>query len=306
MSGSLSYNNIIVTKNLNFRYGSFHALKNVNLEVPRGSIYGFLGPNGAGKTTMIKVILGLLHTPKGSVDLFELEFQSNRVALLERTGAMVETPSLYPALSGFENVDLVRKIRGLDKSESWKVIDTVGMRKDASRKAGQYSTGMRQRLALAIALLGNPELLILDEPMNGLDPSGIIEIREFLLRLNKEKGITVFISSHILSEIEKMATHIGIINNGILKFQGKYTDLSARFTARSVRFNTGNNAESRQVISEAGISSEMTKDGLLLRVSDEKEVAIAVKAITGRGIDIYEVVPLGNDLEDIFIDVINN
>lgn len=306
MGESLQNRNIIVTRNLNFRYGNVHALKNVNLKVPEGCIYGFLGPNGAGKTTMIKAILGLLHISPGTFDLFGMEFRNNRVKILERTGAMVETPSLYPALTGFENVDLVRRIRGLNKYETWKVIDTVGMRNDASRKSGQYSTGMKQRLALAIALLGNPELLILDEPMNGLDPSGIIEIREFLLRLNSEKGITIFISSHILSEIEKMATHIGIISGGILKFQGTYNDLSVKFMAGSVNIVTGNNREAIRIVSAAGLKAKPGKNGFILQVADEKEVAAAVRLIASGGIDIFEVVPLGNDLEDIFVDIINN
>jgi ABC-2 type transport system ATP-binding protein len=306
MGESLQNRNIIVTRNLNFSYGNVYALKSVNLVVPEGCIYGFLGPNGAGKTTMIKAILGLLHISPGTFDLFGMEFRSNRVKILERTGSMVETPSLYPALTGYENVDIVRRIRGLGKSETWKVIDTVGMRKDALRKSGQYSTGMKQRLALAIALLGNPELLLLDEPMNGLDPSGIIEVREFLLKLNREKGVTVFISSHILSEIEKMATHIGIISGGILKFQGTYNDLSAKFMAGRVNIMTGNNPEAIRITRASGFKVIPGKKGFILQVADEKEVAAAVRLIASGGIDIFEVVPSGNDLEDIFVDIINN
>ncbi len=306
MVGSDTNEDIIVTNNLNFRYGKIHALKDVNLRIRKGSIYGFLGPNGAGKTTMIKAMVGLLKTPSGSVEIFGKEFHKHRVSILSRIGTMVETPSLYPALSGFENVEIVRILRGIEKDATRKVIDTVNLRKDAHRKVSQYSTGMKQRLALAIAILGKPDLLILDEPMNGLDPSGIMEIREFLLGLNKEYGTTLFISSHILGEIEKMATHIGIIDLGILKFQGLYRELAHKFTSRNVHLVTGNNEIALQNLVSAGISAEMRNDELYFTAASETEIAAAIKRLTGEGIDIFEVAPEINDLEDIFIDVINN
>jgi len=298
--------NVIVTNELNFRYGKIHALKNVNLKVAAGSIYGFLGPNGAGKTTMIKAMLGLLKTPSGSVEIFGREFHSNRVSILSRIGTMVETPSLYPALSGFENVEIVRILRGIEKDVTWKVIDTVNLRKDALRKVSQYSTGMKQRLALAIAIMGKPDLVILDEPMNGLDPSGIIEIREFLLNLNRQYGTTLFISSHILSEIEKIATHIGIINRGVLKFQGPYKELAGKFTTRSVHLVTGSDEAAFGILVSSGIKAEIRNDGLFFNSDSGTGVAAIVRKLSAEGIDIFEVTPETNDLEDIFIDVIKN
>jgi lantibiotic transport system ATP-binding protein len=298
--------NAIVTRNLDFSYGKIQALKNVNMEIPKGSIYGFLGPNGAGKTTMIKVMLGLLTPSHGSVEIFNCEFGRHRVSVLEDTGSTVEAPSLYPALNGYENVEIVRILRGLEKSETWRVIDTVNLRKDAKRKVSQYSTGMKQRLALAIAILGNPGLIILDEPMNGLDPSGIIEIREFLLRINRESGTSVFISSHILGEIEKMASHIGIIDRGVLKFQGPYREIARKFASKNVHLITGNNALAFKSLTEAGISVEFVKNELYFHASSEADVASVIRKLAGEGIDIFEVTPATNDLEDIFIDIINN
>ncbi|HYL99015.1 MAG TPA: ATP-binding cassette domain-containing protein, partial [Blastocatellia bacterium] len=210
----------IQTANLTRRYGSLTAVDGLSLEVPRGSIYGFLGPNGAGKTTTIRMLLGLINPDAGEVILLGLPLRRNRIALLSRVGTLVETPSIYPNLTGRENMEVTRRLRAVARSRVDRVLQIVRLDKDAGRKAIEYSLGMRQRLALALALLGDPELLILDEPTNGLDPSGIHEMRELIRRLPSEHNATIFLSSHLLSEVEQVATHIGIVNKGALSFQG--------------------------------------------------------------------------------------
>lgn len=298
---------IIATHNLDFFFGRFQALKNINLEVHRNSIFGFLGPNGAGKTTMIKAILGLLKTPRHTVHVFGKELSHHKLSILSGIGAMVESPSVYPALSGFENVEIIRILRGLPRDESDRVLHTVKLSEDARRLVGQYSTGMKQRLALAIALLDQPELLILDEPMNGLDPSGIIETREFLRQLNRESGITIFLSSHILSEIEKLATHIGIIDKGYLKFQGTVDELNMNVMGnRKVLIRTGNDKLAMEKLKIMGKTVEQQYQGFGFYASDQNDIAEAIRIMVDAHIQVFEAVPESNDLEDLFINIIQN
>ncbi|MBN1159436.1 MAG: ATP-binding cassette domain-containing protein [Bacteroidales bacterium] len=296
---------VITTHDLNFSCGRFQALKNINLEVYRSSIFGFLGPNGAGKTTMIKAILGLLKTSPHSVRIFDRELSQHKLSVLSGVGAMVESPSVYPALSGFENVEIIRILRGLPRGESGRVLRTVNFSDDAKRPVSQYSTGMKQRLALAVALLDQPELLILDEPMNGLDPSGIIEIREFLVHLNREFGITVFLSSHILSEIEKIATHIGIIDKGILKFQGTFHELQLNVIGnRKVFFRTDNDPLASEKLKIMGKAIEQQNHGFYFYAADQNEIAEAIRIMTNARLRVFEAVPATNDLEDLFVNII--
>ncbi len=298
---------IIAIHNLNFFFGRFQALKNINLEVYRNSIFGFLGPNGAGKTTMIKAILGLLKTPGHTVHVFGKELSHHKRIILAGIGAMVESPSIYPALSGFENVEIIRILRGLPRNESERVLQTVRLSEDARRPVSQYSTGMKQRLALATALLDQPELLILDEPMNGLDPSGIIEIREFLRQLNRESGITIFLSSHILSEIEKLATHIGIIDRGILKFQGTVQELHLNVIGnRRVLFRTSNDMLAIEKLKIMDKIVAPQNQGFSFFASDQNDIAEAIRIMVNAQIQVFEAVPASNDLEDLFINIIQN
>lgn len=170
--------------------------------VPKGSIYGFLGPNGAGKTTTLRLILGLLKRQTGSINVFNVPFDENRIEILNQTGSLIESPSLYSHLTAYENLNVLRKIYQCPESRINDVLELVGLSNTGKKKSGLFSLGMKQRLGIAIALLNNPALLILDEPTNGLDPNGILEIRELLKRINAESGITIVISSHLLSEIE--------------------------------------------------------------------------------------------------------
>ncbi|MBN1659800.1 MAG: ATP-binding cassette domain-containing protein, partial [Anaerolineae bacterium] len=195
------------------------AVAGVNLQVPARSVYGFLGPNGAGKTTTIRLLLGLLRPHAGEVHLFEEPLRRHRRTLLRRVGALVESPSLYPNLTGRENLEVTRRLVDATPAQAERVLHIVHLAGVAHHRVSGYSSGMRQRLGLALALLADPELIVLDEPTNGLDPAGMQEIRALLRALPEEYGVTVFLSSHLLAEVEQVATHIGIIQDGRLRFQ---------------------------------------------------------------------------------------
>lgn len=211
---------IIQTDQLGYAYDDRQVLHDINLKVPNGSIFGFLGPNGSGKTTTIRLLLGLIPARKQHITLFGQDIIASRLAVLHRVGALVEMPRLYPHLTGRQNLEIARLARNAKHDQISKVLTMTGLADDASRKVSGYSLGMRQRLGIALALLGDPDLLILDEPTNGLDPAGIREVRNLLIDLNQRHGKTIFVSSHLLGEMEKMVTHVAIIHEGHLLFQG--------------------------------------------------------------------------------------
>jgi lantibiotic transport system ATP-binding protein len=217
---------VIETGSLCRRFGDRDVVKGLDLEVPAGSVYGFLGPNGAGKTTTIRMLLGLLRPTSGSILLFG-QAAGDR-ALLRRIGALVEAPSLYPHLTGAENLRHACLLKDVRRRDISRVLEIVGMQGAAAQLVRNYSLGMKQRLGLAQALLGTPDLVILDEPTNGLDPAGIHEMRHLLRNMPAAYGVTVFLSSHLLSEMEQIATRIGIVAGGQLQFQGPPEELRAR------------------------------------------------------------------------------
>jgi ABC-2 type transport system ATP-binding protein len=297
---------LIHTHDLNFAFGKFRVLNHIDLSVPEGSIYGFLGPNGAGKTTTIKILLGLLQTTRGKVFLFDQDIAQNALPVLARTGAMVETPTVYPHLSGRENVDIVRILRNLPRERTTEVLQRIGLWDDAKRPAGQYSTGMKQRLSLAVALLGNPDLLVLDEPMSGLDPSGIIEIREFLRNINEQSGTTILLSSHILGEIEKLSTHIGIIDKGNLKFQGTMEDLHKFLqVSRIISIRTNDNAKAFGILKDLFRIPDANEACLKVMIRDDAGIAAAIKILVANGIDVYQISDHQSGLEELFIKVLH-
>ena len=200
------------------------ALNAINLQVPVGSIYGFLGPNGAGKTTTLRLILGLLKKQQGDIDVFGLRWETNRIDILRRIGSLIESPSLYSQLSARENLKVLQRVYRCPYVRIEEVLEQVGLADTAAKKIRKFSLGMKQRLAIAIALLNNPDLLILDEPTNGLDPEGIIEMRELFRELHR-RGVTILLSSHLLGEMEKLITYTGIIHKGQLLFQGSMEQL---------------------------------------------------------------------------------
>lgn len=212
--------NIIETQNLTKSYAGFTAVSGINLHVPKGTVYGFLGPNGAGKSTTMKMLLGLTKPTGGSFTIDGKQYPENRVEILKEVGSFIEAPAFYGNLTGEENLDIVRIILGLPKASVSDALEIVGLAQHGKKQSKKYSLGMKQRLGLASALIGKPPILILDEPTNGLDPVGIHEIRTLIRSLPQQFACTVFVSSHLLSEIELMADNIAILNHGRLLFEG--------------------------------------------------------------------------------------
>ncbi len=216
---------MITTEQLTKKYKNFVSVNNVSLHIRKGSIYGFLGPNGAGKSTTMKMLLGLTAPTKGSFAIDGRHFPEDRITILKGVGSFIESPSFYANLTGRENLDIIRRILGLPETSVDDALELVGLEEFGGRLAKKYSLGMKQRLGLAGALLGRPPVLILDEPTNGLDPSGIHEIRNLVKSLPDLYDCTIMISSHMLSEIELMADDIGILNHGNLLFEGSLEEL---------------------------------------------------------------------------------
>lgn len=224
MDGNNAY--AIETSGLNYFFRKGRKVVNeVALKVPQGSIFGFLGPNGAGKTTSIRMLTGMLENEPDNIFIHGKSLKKNNPGIFESMGTLIETPSLYLHLSGRDNLRVITRLRNLSENRVDEILKIVGLQHDAKRKVKEYSLGMKQRLGVALALLPEPSLLILDEPANGLDPAGIIEIREMLIRLNREHGKTIFVCSHLLNEVERTCTHVGIIHKGVLKFQGTMAEL---------------------------------------------------------------------------------
>lgn len=219
--------NAIETKQLDFSYGRNELIRNLNIAVPQGSVYGYIGKNGAGKTTTIKLFLGLLPSRRGSIFYNGKEFHDHRTELLSRIGNLVENPSLYDHLTCAEQLQYLDYIYKKGGRRIDETLEMVGLLKDKNKKIKHLSTGMKQRLGIGMAIFHDPEIIILDEPINGLDPYGVHDVRELILKLHRE-GKTIFLSSHILSEMEKICTHIGIIDRGRLLFQGEMSELRQR------------------------------------------------------------------------------
>lgn len=282
------------------------ALKLVNLQVIEASIYGFLGPNGAGKTTMLKLILGLLKKQHGEILVFGKQFEKNRVKTLHQIGSMIESPSIYGHLTAIENLKILQKVYQCPKERIQEVLQLVGLPQTGNKKTSQFSLGMKQRLSIAISLLHSPSLLILDEPTNGLDPNGILEIRELLQGLNKNNGITILISSHLLYEIEKFVTHIGIINKGKLLFQGTLGELVNKRRQNSfIVFETSNNEKALQIIRGFGLNSLIEASKIMTPFLEKHQVANINQKLVQNGVDVYQISKVENDLEKIFFDVIS-
>jgi lantibiotic transport system ATP-binding protein len=295
----------IETNNLSHRFSSGETvLDSIDLKVPEKSIYGFLGPNGAGKTTTLKLILGLLKKQQGSILVFGKPFEANRIEVLKRVGSLIEVPSLYGQLSAEENLLVLQKIYRCSKERVKEVLKIVNLEKTGTKKAGQFSLGMKQRLSIAAAMLHEPELLILDEPTNGLDPNGIIEIRELLKKLNKENGITILVSSHLLSEMEKLVTHLGIINKGKLIFQGTLQELSDKQerSAQTV-FETDNNDKAAQMIGELGLQYTIREGKIFVQLTGKEKAAEINRAFVTNNVNVFGIGTAVDDLESIFIDI---
>jgi lantibiotic transport system ATP-binding protein len=298
------HNNLVInTSKLSYQYSKgTKTLSEISLQVERGSIYGFLGPNGSGKTTTLSLLLGLLNNQQGVIEIFGQRLQSNRINILKKIGALVEMPSLYGHLTARENLEIYRKDYDAPKERIDEVLTIVGLTGTGRKLVKRFSLGMKQRLSIALALLPNPELLILDEPSNGLDPAGIIELRELVKSLNKKYGMTIVISSHLLSEVEKMVSHVGIIYKGKILFQGSLPELhSFQEKGSKLLINTSDNEVAVQLLKE--YNPERTEDKISVSYTDQKQAAAIQRTLNQNNLDIYLLYPKGNDLEQLFIDL---
>jgi ABC-2 type transport system ATP-binding protein len=300
--------NCIETKDLSYRYGDGVAiLKGIDLQVPMGAVYGFLGPNGAGKSTTLRLLLGLLKKQKGEIYIFGQRLEQNRISILRKTGSLIDSSSVYAHLSAIENLMALQKVYGIPRARMQEVLDLTGIGNTGKKKAGMFSLGMKQRLSVAIALLNDPSLLILDEPTNGLDPSGITEMRDFLRRLNQEHKITIVISSHLLAEIEKVATHVGVIHHGSLLFQGTLDALMQMQEQTSAHvLETSDNARAAAMMNEMGLQARIENDKIVMPVVTKDKIALLSALLTGNSIAVYGIMIVKSDLETIFIDLTKN
>ena len=298
----------IETRNLTYRFSREEiALDDLNIQVPEGSVYGFLGPNGAGKTTTLKLMLGLLKKQEGEIFIFNRSFHENRVEVLKRTGSLVESPSLYGHLSAAENLKVLQKIYQCPGKRIAEVLDIVGLSHTGKKKAAKFSLGMKQRLGIAMALLHDPSLLILDEPTNGLDPNGIIEIRELLKQLNRDHKMTILISSHLLSEIEKVVTHTGIIHKGRIMFQGTLDELHLlQAQSSQVKFTTSDPARAASILLSNGFAPSQQHDHVTIPITGQASIANLNRQLVSSGIDVYGISTVKNDLESIFMDLVKS
>lgn len=298
-------NHIIETKRLDFLFRSGQPiLQQLSLQVPANSIYGFLGPNGAGKTTTLRLILGLLKKQEGAITLFGKELAAHRLDILRRLGSLIEQPSLYLHLTGRENLEIFRLTYQCPKKRIDEVLDIVRLKDAAGKKVKTYSLGMKQRLSIAMALLHDPELLVLDEPTNGLDPNGIIETRELIKTLNREHGKTILVSSHMLAEVEKMATHVGIIHKGKLLFQGPLQELQRLKSKQSaIEIEVSDVAKAQRVLNGHFPVKEVNGTKLLVHFESKERAALLNRTLVQQDVEVYQLAHTQNDLENLFIQI---
>jgi ABC-2 type transport system ATP-binding protein len=299
MSGDI----VLQTVDLGKKYGDRWAVKGLNLSVRRGDIFGFLGPNGAGKSTTIRMILSLVTPSAGSVELFGLPLRENRGAVLARVGGLVERADFYLYLSARRNLEIIADLNGgLPSSAVGEALEIVGLASRAGDRVKSYSHGMKQRLGLAGALLGSPELIVLDEPTTGLDPHGIKEVRDLIARLAAERNVTVFLSSHLLSEIEQLATRMAIINSGSLVVQGGVAELLGAGSGK-VEVVAAPAARALEILRSLPYVEEAVPEGdrIIVRLPAGQSGAMNA-ALVGAGIEIRALVPR-RSLEEYFLSI---
>ena len=293
---------VIETKQLTKQYGTQKSVAELNIHVQRGRIYGLLGRNGAGKTTTMKMLLGLTQPTSGKVTIWGKSLSGNEKKLLPRIGSLIESPGFYPNLTGTENLRIFAALRGLKNQDTIKsALELVGLPYRDKKLFSQYSLGMKQRLAIALAVMHDPELLILDEPINGLDPIGIAEVRSFIRALCDEGGKTILISSHILSEVALLADDIGIIDHGVLLEEESLADLEAK-SDRYIRFTVSDTGRAAEVLNSVFHENQFTvQDGQHLRLDSAKvPVAKIVSAFVQYGLEVSEAATVEESLEDYF------
>ncbi len=293
---------ILHTNSLTKNFKQQVALNKVNLSIKKGSIYGFIGQNGAGKSTLIRIVSGLANPSTGSIELFGHSNERELIKARKRIGTIIEGPALYPHMTATENLEAHRLLKGIPGNESVeKMLVLVGLQDTGKKKAKNFSLGMKQRLGLGIALLGDPEFLILDEPINGLDPMGVVEIRELLKKLNQELGITILISSHILSELHLLATDYGIIHKGELLEQLTVEELHEK--CQQYLHIKVDNPEKATTILETTLSTnnfEVMPDGVIKLFNDVDNPGKVSSILVNEGLIIEQFMPMGQDLESYF------
>lgn len=290
---------IVETKNLTKRFGDKVAVNNVSMHIERGDIYGFIGKNGAGKTSTMKLLLGMSYPTSGDIQLFGSDQLDKMRA---KIGSLIEAPGLYKNSTAYENLKRYSILFGGKDKDIKEILETVGLGKTGSKKAGAFSLGMRQRLGIAIALLGDPELLILDEPINGLDPAGIKEIRDLILRLNKERQITVLVSSHLLDELSKIVTKYGIINNGSLVEEISAAELAER-CRKYLAIECDDTRTAVQQIKKACPNAEYdVKENTILVYSDVENKPALNKSLVNAGVGVSRFAEEQSGFEDYFIE----
>lgn len=293
----------IETRDITRRFGSRVAVNSISLRVPDQAIYGFLGRNGAGKTTTIKLLLGLLKADAGRALVAGIDVAVDRIGAARKVGALLEVQGFYPNLSGRENLDLSRRLIGLPATEINRVLEITEMTAQAHERVASYSLGTRQRLGLARAMLGAPPVLILDEPTNGLDPEGIVDMRRFIRELPLRSGATVLLSSHLLGEIEQIATHVGILSQGSLVLEGALTDLKAGLSSE-VLLETDTPEHAIALAREHGFDIVPVANGLVARIAPGQSVRHAScalnRALCLAGIRIHRLEPQEPSLESLY------
>lgn len=293
----------IETTLLTKTYKNTDAVHALNMRVPEGSVYGFLGPNGAGKSTTMKMILGLVKPTSGNVSLLGTPVTpKNRLEILKNTGSLIESPSYYGHLTGRENLQIIAMLKNVPEKEIDRVLSIVRMEKQQHKKVSRYSLGMKQRLGLAGAMLGNPKILLLDEPTNGLDPAGIQEMRALICSLPKQYGMTVLLSSHLLSEIDQMASFTGIIDHGKMIFQGELDELHMH-SQKSLSLRTLDNQAACRILSAQGISCKNKGGCLLFPALSDEHTARLISSLVSGGVGILRVEEQQKTLEEIFLNL---
>lgn len=292
---------VIETKALCKQYGPHTAVDHVELHVPQGCVYGFIGPNGAGKSTTMKMLLGLIHPTAGRVRLLGQELtEKSRLPLLRQTGSLIESPAGYLHLTAQENLEIVADLKDVPHKDIGRVLDIVHLTQDRNRRVGQYSLGMKQRLGIAMALLGSPKLLILDEPTNGLDPAGIQEMRALIRNMPAATGATVLISSHLLGEMEQMVEQVGIIDHGHILFEGPLTELQ-RHSRGNVTLRLLDPAKAAPILRANGLTAHSDSCVVTLPPLQDALLADLVQKLAACGAGVVELTPRTKTLEEIFL-----
>lgn len=297
--------NIVITRNVTKKYINKFAVNNINMTIKEGDIYGLVGRNGAGKTTIIKMITSLTDETSGEIELFGKVNKKERIKEHSRIGAIIETPMFFPKLSAKDNLEYYRIQKGIVEKDSVdKTLKIVGLDKTGNKKFRDFSLGMKQRLGLALAILGNPDFLILDEPINGLDPMGIKEIRDILIELNRVKRTTILISSHILSELSQLATCYGFIDNGVLIEELSAEELEGK-CRHHISIKVDDSEKASVVLEKLGCKSYDVLNGNNLRIYDFiNEPYIVNSMLVKEGIKVYQLQRIGSNLEDYFLQLV--